>query len=65
MDMYGEDRYNADRNLRISIPNMWAAFLTVIAGYSLLFFYLDDKKMFRPVVSEQVLPGLVVSVNVR
>ncbi|XP_043235560.1 NADH dehydrogenase [ubiquinone] 1 beta subcomplex subunit 8, mitochondrial-like [Amphibalanus amphitrite] len=53
MDMFGEDRYNADRRLRISIPQMWAAFLAVVAGYSLLFFYFDNKKMFRPVMPRQ------------
>ena len=52
--MFGEDRYNADRHLRISIPKMWAAFLSVMVGYTLLFFYFDNKKMFRPVVSRQL-----------
>ena len=52
--MFGEDRYNADRHLRISIPKMWAAFLSVMVGYTLLFFYFDNKKMFRPVVSCQL-----------
>lgn len=53
MDMFGEDRYNADRHLRISINKMWAIFLSVVTGYSLLFFYFDNKKMFRPVMPRQ------------
>ncbi|XP_037087957.1 NADH dehydrogenase [ubiquinone] 1 beta subcomplex subunit 8, mitochondrial-like [Pollicipes pollicipes] len=53
MDMYGEDRYNADRKLRISIPEMWAMFLGVMASYTLVFLYFEDKKMFRPVMPKQ------------
>jgi len=50
MDMHGEDRYNANRTLRYSLKQMLAAFMSVMVGYTLLFIYFDDKKMFRPVM---------------
>uniref|UniRef100_A0A7R9IFF5 NADH dehydrogenase [ubiquinone] 1 beta subcomplex subunit 8, mitochondrial n=1 Tax=Timema tahoe TaxID=61484 RepID=A0A7R9IFF5_9NEOP len=59
-DMYGEDRYNVSFKPRFSRLYMWTSFLGVVGGFFAIYFFMEDKKMFRPVVPKQYYrPGVV------
>lgn len=54
--MYGEDRYGTAEPLRYSMTTYYMAFLGVMAGCFGLYYFLEDKKMYRPVLPKQY-PG--------
>uniref|UniRef100_A0A7R9ATA8 NADH dehydrogenase [ubiquinone] 1 beta subcomplex subunit 8, mitochondrial n=1 Tax=Timema shepardi TaxID=629360 RepID=A0A7R9ATA8_TIMSH len=59
-DMYGEDRYNVSFRPRFSLLYMWTCFLGVVGGFFAVYYFMEDKKMFRPVVPKQYYrPGVV------
>lgn len=55
-DYYGETRFGTASPLRYPIELLWVTFLGVMAALFGIYFYLDDKRMYRPVVPKQ-LPG--------
>lgn len=60
LDHYDETRVGTPAPLRFPIWKMGVSFLSVIAGAILIFWLLDDKKAFRPVLEKQMpTPGQV------
>jgi NADH dehydrogenase (ubiquinone) 1 beta subcomplex subunit 8 len=53
IDLYGQDRYGSAEPLRYSIPFQYACFLSVMAACFGIYYFLEDKKMFRPVTPRQ------------
>lgn len=53
MDLYNEDRYSFAEKPRYEIKYQWLTFLSVMAGILAFYYWLDDKKMFRPVLPRQ------------
>uniref|UniRef100_A0A0K8TP44 Putative mitochondrial electron transport nadh to ubiquinone n=1 Tax=Tabanus bromius TaxID=304241 RepID=A0A0K8TP44_TABBR len=56
IDLIGEDRYSLPEPSRYSTPFYYAMFLGVMGFCLATYYYLEDKKMFRPVVPKQY-PG--------
>ncbi|CAO1370342.1 unnamed protein product [Diamesa serratosioi] len=54
IDMISEDRFGTAAPLRYSIPLQYATFLGVMTFCFVLYFWLEDKKMFRPVLPKQL-----------
>lgn len=54
--MYGEDRYSQPDRPRFAHGTYWLSFLGVMGGCFALYYWLEDKKMFRPVAAKQY-PG--------
>nr|CAD7401173.1 unnamed protein product [Timema poppensis] len=61
-DMYGEDRYNVSFKPRFSLLYMWTCFLSVVGGFFAIYFFMEDKKMFRPVHCCHLRLHVVISV---
>lgn len=60
IDFYDETRYGTPADLRYPLWKMVVTFLSVIGGSFLLYFWLDDKKVFRPVLRKQLpAPGQI------
>ncbi|KAG8228755.1 hypothetical protein J437_LFUL009677 [Ladona fulva] len=49
-NIYGEDRYDASSTVHPPEWKQWTAFFVVVGGFTLAYHWLDDKKMFRPVM---------------
>ncbi|XP_067637902.1 NADH dehydrogenase [ubiquinone] 1 beta subcomplex subunit 8, mitochondrial [Eurosta solidaginis] len=56
IDLYGEDRYSQPEKPRFTNAQYWLSFLGVMTGCFLLYFWLEDYKMYRPVAVKQY-PG--------
>ncbi|XP_037935827.1 NADH dehydrogenase [ubiquinone] 1 beta subcomplex subunit 8, mitochondrial-like [Teleopsis dalmanni] len=56
IDLYGEDRYSVAARPRYSNQVYWGTFLGVMTFCFVLYYWLEDKKMFRPVSAKQY-PG--------
>lgn len=54
--MYGEDRYGTAEPLRFSVKTQALAFGAVMVGFFSLYYWLEDKHMYRPVSPKQY-PG--------
>lgn len=54
--MIGEDRYDVSARLRWPASQQFLVFLSVMAGFFGVHFYLERMKMFRPVLAKQY-PG--------
>jgi NADH dehydrogenase (ubiquinone) 1 beta subcomplex subunit 8 len=54
LDLYGEDRYGSAEPLRYPMKVYWMSFLGVMTGCFVLYYWLEDKKMFRPVIPKQL-----------
>ncbi|XP_030386515.1 NADH dehydrogenase [ubiquinone] 1 beta subcomplex subunit 8, mitochondrial [Scaptodrosophila lebanonensis] len=52
-DLYSEDRFSQAEKPRFSNAEYWLSFLGVMAGCLALYYWLDDKKMYRPVAAKQ------------
>ncbi|EDW86368.1 uncharacterized protein Dwil_GK17672 [Drosophila willistoni] len=55
-DLYGEDRYSQAEPPRFSNSYYFVSFLGVMSGCLALYYWLEDKKMYRPVAEKQY-PG--------
>lgn len=55
-DLYSEDRYSQADYLRYSTAHYLLWFFGVMGGCLAAYYWLDDKKMYRPVAAKQ-LPG--------
>lgn len=55
-DYYSEDRYSQPCRPRYANSTYWLSFLGVMAGWFLIYFLLEDYKMYRPVAVKQY-PG--------
>uniref|UniRef100_A0A336LPW7 CSON009714 protein n=1 Tax=Culicoides sonorensis TaxID=179676 RepID=A0A336LPW7_CULSO len=53
-NIYSEDRYGTPTPLRWSKSQMAGSFCLFMGTVFALYFYLDDKKMFRPVLPKQL-----------
>lgn len=53
VDLIGEDRYGTEKPLRYSMQYQWACFLGVMTFCFVTYYWLEDKKMFRPVLPKQ------------
>jgi NADH dehydrogenase (ubiquinone) 1 beta subcomplex subunit 8 len=53
VDMYGEDRFDVSSKPRYSLKQQFLAFIGVMAGCAGIYYWLEDKKMFRPVLPKQ------------
>ncbi|XP_055543462.1 NADH dehydrogenase [ubiquinone] 1 beta subcomplex subunit 8, mitochondrial [Wyeomyia smithii] len=51
--IWSEDRYGSAEPLRFSMKAYWLSFLGVMAGCFIVYFWLEDYKMFRPVLQKQ------------
>lgn len=54
IDLIGEDRYGSAEPLRYSIKYMYACFLGVMTFWFVSYYWLDNKRMFRPVLPKQL-----------
>jgi NADH dehydrogenase (ubiquinone) 1 beta subcomplex subunit 8 len=54
IDLIGEDRYGSAEPLRFSIKYQLACFLGVMSFCWAIYLWLEDKKMFRPVLPKQL-----------
>ncbi|KAH8397485.1 hypothetical protein KR222_007733 [Zaprionus bogoriensis] len=52
-DLYSEDRYSQPDYLRYSTSYYLLTFLGVMSGCLALYYWLEDKKMYRPVAAKQ------------
>ncbi|XP_050084138.1 NADH dehydrogenase [ubiquinone] 1 beta subcomplex subunit 8, mitochondrial [Anopheles aquasalis] len=52
-DFWSEDRFGTSDPLRYSMKTYWLAFLGVMTGCFALYYWLEDYKMFRPVLAKQ------------
>lgn len=60
IDMIGEDRYNISMRPRYTAKQMLATFLGIMTFFYGTFFFLEDYKMFRPVLAKQYpAPGVL------
>lgn len=58
LDFYDETRYGPPRDMRFSLSQMFALFMAVMCGSAFVFWWFEDKKMFRPVLIKQLpAPG--------
>uniref|UniRef100_A0A1B0BFT4 NADH dehydrogenase [ubiquinone] 1 beta subcomplex subunit 8, mitochondrial n=1 Tax=Glossina palpalis gambiensis TaxID=67801 RepID=A0A1B0BFT4_9MUSC len=55
-DLYSEDRWSQPSQPRFSNSGYWLSFLGVMAGCLILYYGIDDYKMYRPVAAKQY-PG--------
>lgn len=53
VDMYGEDRIDVSAKPRFSLSQQALAFFGVMAGSAVVYYWLEDKKLFRPVLPKQ------------
>ncbi|XP_058454182.1 NADH dehydrogenase [ubiquinone] 1 beta subcomplex subunit 8, mitochondrial [Malaya genurostris] len=51
--IYGEDRYGTAEPLRFPIANQWYTFIGVMTACFVVYFWLENYKMFRPVLEKQ------------
>lgn len=52
-DLYGEDRYSQAEKPRYNNSTYFLSFLGVMSGCLALYYWLEDKKMYRPVAAKQ------------
>ncbi|EDS33181.1 NADH-ubiquinone oxidoreductase ashi subunit [Culex quinquefasciatus] len=52
-DLWGENMYGSAERTRYPMRTYWLAFLGVMAGCLGLYYWLEDYKMFRPVLAKQ------------
>ncbi|XP_055636786.1 NADH dehydrogenase [ubiquinone] 1 beta subcomplex subunit 8, mitochondrial [Toxorhynchites rutilus septentrionalis] len=52
-DFWGEDRYGSAEPLRYSQRTYVLTFLAVMTGCFIIYYWLEDYKMFRPVMAKQ------------
>lgn len=57
MDLYGEDRYTQAEPTRFTNKQYWLSFLGVMTLCFSIYFFLEDKKMFRPALPKQYPAG--------
>lgn len=53
VDMYGEDRFDVSSKPRFSLAQQVLSFLGVFGGFAAVYYWLEDKKMFRPALPKQ------------
>lgn len=53
VDMYGEDRFDVSSKPRFTLAQQVLAFIGVVGGFAVVYYWLDDKRMFRPVLPKQ------------
>jgi hypothetical protein len=51
--MYGEDRFDVSSKPRFSLTQQVLSFVGVMAGFAALYYWMEDKKMFRPALPKQ------------
>ncbi|XP_055607942.1 NADH dehydrogenase [ubiquinone] 1 beta subcomplex subunit 8, mitochondrial-like [Uranotaenia lowii] len=51
--LWSEDRYGAAEPSRFPMRTYWLAFLGVMTGCFVFYYWLEDYKMFRPVLAKQ------------
>lgn len=56
IDLFGEHRYGTTEPLRFSLKDQFLSFALAISGSIIIYYYLDNKRMFRPVLPRQY-PG--------
>jgi NADH dehydrogenase (ubiquinone) 1 beta subcomplex subunit 8 len=52
-DMYGEDRYDVSGKPRFTLRQQFLAFMGVMGFSAGLYWFLEDYKLFRPVLPKQ------------
>lgn len=50
---WSEDRFGSEAPYRYSMTDMFFTFMAVMAGWFALYWWFNDKKMFRPVLEPQ------------
>lgn len=53
VDMYGEDRFDVSSKPRYTLRQQLLAFLGVMGASAALYYWLEDKRMFRPALPKQ------------
>lgn len=53
IDYHDETRFGSAEPLRFSLLNQFLAFFGVISGSFLLYWFLDDKRIYRPALPKQ------------
>lgn len=54
IDLYGEDRYGSAEPLRYPMRVYWLSFIGVMSAVTVLYYWLEDKHMYRPVLPKQL-----------